>query len=202
LILKGEQTSEVLFVLIIIKTPLLCTMPITTRLAVINDIPQLNKMIALSVRGLSKGYYTVAQIESAIKYVFGVDTQLVIDATYYVAELEGITVGCGGWSKRNTLYGGDQHKEIEDPLLDPEIDAARIRAFFVHPDYARQGIGRHIINVCEAAAQSNGFKSFELGATLPGVPLYESVGYKAVERADALLPDGEVLGIVKMRKTI
>ncbi len=159
-------------------------------------------MIALSVHGLSTGYYTSAQIESAIKYVFGVDTQLVIDGTYYVAEIDGITVGCGGWSKRNTLYGGDQHKEIEDPLLDPEIDAARIRAFFVHPDYARRGIGRHIINVCEAAAQSNGFKSFELGATLPGVPLYEAVGYKAVERADALLPDGEVLGIVKMRKTI
>lgn len=177
-------------------------MPITTRLAAIEDIPQLNKMIALSVHGLSTGYYTSAQIESAIKYVFGVDTQLVIDGTYYVAEIDGITVGCGGWSKRNTLYGGDQHKEIEDPLLDPEIDAARIRAFFVHPDYARRGIGRHIINVCEAAAQSNGFKSFELGATLPGVPLYEAVGYKAVERADALLPDGEVLGIVKMRKTI
>jgi GNAT superfamily N-acetyltransferase len=175
-------------------------MPITTRPATFDDIPALNEMIALSVRGLSKDYYTPAQIESAIKYVFGVDTQLVSDGTYYIAEMDGTTVGCGGWSKRNTLYGGDQHKETEDPLLDPEHDAARIRAFFVHPDYARQGIGRHIINVCEAAAQNSGFTSFELGATLPGVPLYAAMGYKAIERIDAALPDGELLGIVKMRK--
>jgi len=177
-------------------------MPITTRTATFADIPALNEMIALSVRGLSTDYYTPNQIESAIKYIFGVDTQLVTDGTYYVAEIDNITVGCGGWSKRNTLYGGDQHKEIEDPLLDPKHDAARIRAFFVHPAYARQGVGRHIINVCEAAAKSNGFNSFELGATLPGVPLYAAMGYEAIERIDAHLPDGELLGIVKMRKII
>jgi GNAT superfamily N-acetyltransferase len=159
-------------------------------------------MIATSVRGLSGAYYTPAQIESAIKYVFGVDTQLVTDRTYYVAELDGKIVGCGGWSKRNTLYGGDQHKEIEDPLLDPAKDAARIRAFFVHPDHARQGIGTHIINVCEAAAKKNGFSATELGATLPGVPLYLAMGYEYVERIDAPLPDGELLGIVKMRKIL
>jgi GNAT superfamily N-acetyltransferase len=175
-------------------------MPISTRLATFHDIPELNELIAISVRGLSANYYTSAQIESAIKYIFGVDTQLVIDGTYYIAEKDGVIAGCGGWSKRNTLYGGDQHKEIEDPLLDPAQDAARIRAFFVHPDYARQGIGRQIINVCETAAKAEGFKSFELGATLPGVPLYEAMGYEPVERVDALLPDGEVLGIVKMRK--
>jgi GNAT superfamily N-acetyltransferase len=177
-------------------------MQITTRLAQPEDIPQLNQMIALSVRGLSIGYYTPNQIESAIKYIFGVDTQLIIDGTYYVAEVDGVTVGCGGWSKRNTLYGGDQHKEIEDPLLDPEKDAARIRAFFVHPDHARKGIGKHIINVCEAAAQTNGFNSFELGATLPGVPLYKARGYFEVERVEANLPDGEVLGLVKMKKVL
>ena len=175
-------------------------MPFTTRLATFADIPALNEMIALSVRGLSTAYYTPNQIESAIKYVFGVDTQLVTDGTYYIAELNGKIVGCGGWSKRNTLYGGDQHKEIEDPLLDPKTDAARIRAFFVHPDHARQGIGTLIINVCEAAAKENGFTSFELGATLPGVPLYTVMGYVVIERIDAPLPDGEVLGIVKMRK--
>jgi len=175
-------------------------MQITTRPAGLQDIPELNKMITLSVRGLSIGYYTPAQIESAIKYVFGVDTQLVIDGTYYIAEIDGIIVGCGGWSKRNTLYGGDQHKEIEDPLLDPEKDAARIRAFFVHPDHARKGIGRHIINVCEAAALAYGFTRFELGATLPGVPLYKVMGYFEVENADAHLPDGQVLEIIKMRK--
>ena len=175
-------------------------MPLTTRLATRQDIPQLNELIALSVRGLSTEYYTPNQIESAIKYIFGIDTQLIIDGTYYIAEKEGALVGCGGWSKRNTLYGGDQHKGTEDPLLNPATDAARIRAFFVHPDYARQGIGRLIMNVCEEAAKSNGFTTFELGATLPGVPLYEVMGYHAIERVDAPLADGEVLGVVKMRK--
>ncbi|MEO6981006.1 MAG: GNAT family N-acetyltransferase [Mucilaginibacter sp.] len=175
-------------------------MPLSTRLATQRDIPQLNELIALSVRGLSTGYYTPNQIESAIKYIFGIDTQLIIDSTYYIAEKDGVLVGCGGWSKRNALYGGDQHKEIEDPLLNPATDAARIRAFFVHPDYARQGIGRLIMNVCENAAKSNGFTTFELGATLPGVPLYEVMGYQAIERIDAPLANGEVLGIVKMKK--
>ncbi len=175
-------------------------MQISTRLAVFDDIPLLNEMIALSVRGLSTGYYTPRQIESAITYIFGVDTQLVADGTYYVAIAEDTIVGCGGWSKRNTLYGGDQHKEVEDPLLDPALDAARIRAFFVHPDYARRGIGKQIIKVCESAARENGFTGFELGATLPGVPLYTAMGYQAIERIDAPLPDGELLGIVKMRK--
>ena len=174
----------------------------TTRLATQQDIPMLNELIALSVRGLSTEYYTPNQIESAIKYIFGIDTQLIIDGTYYVAEKDDVLVGCGGWSKRNTLYGGDQHKEFEDPLLDPAKDAARIRAFFVHPGYARQGIGRLIMNVCEDAAKSNGFTTFELGATLPGVPLYEVMGYQAMERIDAPLADGEVLGIVKMRKGV
>jgi GNAT superfamily N-acetyltransferase len=176
-------------------------MPITTRLATFEDIPQLNELIGLSVRGLSIDYYTPSQIESAIKYVFGVDTQLVIDGTYYIAMIDNTIVGCGGWSKRNTLYGGDQHKAVEDSLLDPRQDAARIRAFFVHPAYARQGVGRHIINVCESAAKNNGFSSFELGATLPGVPLYLAMGYEVIERIDAPLPDREVLGIMKMRKT-
>lgn len=179
---------------------MIADMQITTRLARFEDITQLNQLIALSVRGLSTAHYTSAQIESALKYVFGVDTQLIADGTYYVAEINSATVGCGGWSKRNTLYGGDQHKENEDPLLDPVKDAARIRAFFVHPDHSRKGIGRHIINVCEEAAILNGFTRFELGATLPGVPLYMAMGYEAVTRADATLPDGEVLGIIKMKK--
>jgi len=98
------------------------------------------------------------------------------------------------------LYGGDQHKSIADPLLDPARDAGKIRAFFVHPDYARQGIGRQIIRTCEAAARDQGFTALELGATLPGVPLYQAMGYHSIERIDERLPDGEVLGIVKMRK--
>ncbi len=175
-------------------------MPATHRPATFDDIPFLNELIAASVRGLSIGYYSPTQIESAIKYVFGVDTQLVIDQTYYIAELDGQLAGCGGWSKRNTLYGGDQHKEVEDPLLDPAKDAARIRAFFVHPDYARRGVGRYLIDVCENAAKADGFTRIEMGATLPGVPLYSAVGYEAMERIDTTLPDGEVLGIIRMAK--
>jgi GNAT superfamily N-acetyltransferase len=171
------------------------------RLATFKDIPELQQLIVLSARGLSSGYYTAGQIESAIRYVFGVDTQLIVDGTYYIVEKENTMAGCGGWSKRNTLYGGDQHKDVEDPLLDPVRDAARIRAFFVHPAYARQGIGSQIIRVCESAAQNNGFTSFELGATLPGVPLYTAMGYQPLERIDEVLPDGEILGIVKMRKS-
>lgn len=177
-------------------------MELYVRIAKFEDIPPLNEMIAASVRGLSINYYTPAQIESAIKYVFGVDTQLVTDQTYYVVEIDGRLAGCGGWSKRNTLYGGDQHKEIEDPLLDPATDAARIRAFFVHPDFARRGVGRYLIGVCETAAKADGFMRMEMGATLPGVPLYEAMGYRAIERIDSILPDGEVLGIVRMGKNL
>jgi GNAT superfamily N-acetyltransferase len=177
-------------------------MPITHRPATFEDIPLLNELIAASARVLSAGYYTPAQTESAIKYVFGVDTQLVIDQTYFVAELDGQLAGCGGWSKRNTLYGGDQYKEIEDPLLDPEKDAARIRAFFVHPDYARRGIGRHLIEICQMAAKINGFKRMELGATLPGVPLYAAMGYEVIETIDSSLPDGEVWAVVRMGKNL
>ncbi|CAN5378646.1 GNAT family N-acetyltransferase [soil metagenome] len=173
-------------------------MPLKTRLATFEDIPRLNELIAESVRGLSAGYYTHNQIESAIKYIFGVDSQLIKDGTYYIAEEDGLIVACGGWSKRNTLYGGDQHKEIEDTLLVPGRDAARIRAFFVHSKYARRGIGKMMIGLCEAAALRNGFTRMELGATLPGVPLYEAMGYMPIEQIEQSMPDGEVLGIVRM----
>jgi len=177
-------------------------MQITTRIATLTEIPRLNELITVSARILSAGYYTPAQTESAIKYVFGVDSQLVIDGTYYVAEIAGETVACGGWSMRNTLYGGDQHKEKEDPLLDPAIDAARIRAFFVHPDHARKGIGRHLIDICEAAAKAHGFTRMEMGATLPGVPLYAAMGYKETERIDTVLPNGVAWEIVRMGKRL
>jgi len=172
------------------------------KLAAFEHIAELQQLIALSVRGLSTAYYTPAQIESAIRYVFGIDSQLITDGTYYIFQKEHAIVGCGGWSRRNTLYGGDQHKETEDPLLDPDKDAARIRAFFVHPDHARQGISRQIIAACEKAAKNYGFNSLELGATLPGVPLYTAMGYQPLKRIDEVLPDGEVLGIVKMQKSI
>ncbi len=173
-------------------------MSLRIRPAVFDDIPALNNLIADSVRGLSKGFYTDAQIESSIKYIFGVDTQLLEDGTYYVIESNGRIAACGGWSKRKTLYGGDQHKSTADPLLDPANDAARIRAFFVHPDFARQGIGSMLINFCETEAKKNGFSRIELGATLPGEPLYLALGYKSISRELVQLPDGENIAVIKM----
>ncbi|RZJ69842.1 MAG: GNAT family N-acetyltransferase [Flavobacterium sp.] len=172
------------------------------RPATFQDIPKLKKLLELSVRGLSKEHYTPNQIESALKYIFGLDSQLITDGTYYVVEIDGVIAGCGGWSMRNTLYGGDQHKKMEDPLLDPETDAARIRAFFVHPDYARRGIGTQIMERCEREAQKNGFSSMELGATLPGIPLYKAMGFSETDSLAEPLPDGEKLELVKMRKAI
>jgi GNAT superfamily N-acetyltransferase len=177
-------------------------MTITIRLAREAEIPALEQLITRSVRGLSVGYYTPAQIESALRYVFGVDTQLIADGTYFVAEVEGALAGCGGWSKRQTLYGGDQHKAGADPLLDPATEAARIRAFFVDPAFARRGVGRQIIAACEAAAQAAGFGQLELAATLPGVPLYTAVGYHAIEPVEVPLPDGVTVPIVRMGKDL
>jgi len=177
-------------------------MSMTIRCATTDDIPVLQQLIALSARGLSVGYYTAAQTESAIKYVFGVDTQLVADQTYFVVEDEEGIVACGGWSKRNTLFGGDQYKTKVDPLLDPAIDAARIRAFFVHPGKARRGVGQLLINACEQAAIADGFTRMQMGATLPGVPFYAKMGYVEIEKIDLPFPDGEVLEIIRMTKDL
>jgi GNAT superfamily N-acetyltransferase len=177
-------------------------MPAIIRSATFQDIPQLQQLIALSARGLSTGYYTEAETESAIKYVFGVDTQLITDGTYFVIEDDDNMIACGGWSKRNTLFGGDQFKTQADPLLDPQKDAARIRAFFVHPGYARRGIGQMLINACELAAIESGFSKMEMGATLPGVPFYAKMGYAELERIKLPLPDGEIMGVVKMGKEL
>ncbi|MEW6129750.1 MAG: GNAT family N-acetyltransferase [Acidobacteriota bacterium] len=177
-------------------------MAVEIRLATRDDIPVLEELIPLSVRGLSGGYYTPAQIESAIIHIFGVDSQLIDDGTYFVAESNHQIVGCGGWSKRKTLFGGDQMKGDEDGLLDPQSEPARIRAFFVHPDWTRKGIGKRIISACENAARESGFNRLELAATLPGEPLYAAVGYHPIEKIDVPMPDGEFLAIIRMGKTI
>ena len=175
-------------------------MEITIRVAVMDDVPALQTLIPHSARELSKGYYTPQQIESAITYIFGVDTQLISDRTYYVAEAAGQMVGCGGWSKRKTMFGGDQMKAEQDPLLDPKADAGRIRAFFTHPAWARQGIGRRIIQACEEAATAEGFTRLELVATLPGEPLYAVMGYEVTERMDIPMGDGITLPAAHMKK--
>jgi GNAT superfamily N-acetyltransferase len=171
------------------------------RLARAADVPVLDALIAASVRALSRGYYSPRQIESALRFVFGVDTQLLADGTYYLIEASGEPVACGGWSRRATLYGGDQHKtDTDDPLLDPATAPARIRAFFVHPAWARRGLGRRLLHACSEAAARDGFSALELMATLPGEPLYAALGFAAVEPIEVVLPDGVPLPLVRMRR--
>jgi GNAT superfamily N-acetyltransferase len=181
---------------------------IRIRLANASDIPVLRELIEASVRGLQAGDYTPAQLEVALKTVYGVDTQLIADGTYFAAEATDESTGaprivaCGGWSKRKTLYGGDQWKGREDSLLDPAKDAAKIRAFFVHPDWARRGIGGIILDACETAAIAAGFRRLEMGATLTGVPFYKIKGYSEIETSAVPMSDGLTLPIVRMGKTV
>lgn len=178
-------------------------LPITLRLATAQDIPALQNLIDQSVRELSITYYSAEQIESALANVFGVDTQLLADQTYYVAEAGAQIVGGGGWSKRNTLFGGDQAKSNEtDSLLNPGEQPARLRAFYVHPEWSRRGIGKLITKACETAARRAGFMSVELIATLPGQPLYEANGYEIVCPFEIPLPDGLSLPAFRMAKIL
>ena len=172
------------------------------RKATLDDRSAIEELIAESARGLSREDYSDEQIEAAIATVFGVDTTLIIDGTYFVAESEGRLIGCGGWSKRKTLFGGDQYVARDAAELDSRTDAAKVRAFFIHPDSARKGIGRAILATCEAAAEAHGFCSVELMATLPGVRLYAACGYEGNERVELELRDGVKLGLVPMRKSI
>jgi GNAT superfamily N-acetyltransferase len=174
----------------------------TIRVARLDDVPALNVLITESARALSVGYYTPKQIDSAIRFVFGVDTSLIADGTYFVAEHEGVTAGCGGWSRRRALYGGDQRRVGETTFLDPATDAARVRAFFVAPAWARRGIGTLLLDACESAAREAGFHALELMATLPGVPLYAARGFREIEPVDDALPDGTVLPFVRMRREL
>ncbi len=170
------------------------------RLATEDDLPALRELIPLSARALSRGFYSPEQIESAIRFVFGPDSRLIADGTYFVAVEDGRLIACGGWSRRRTLYGGDQMKAADDPLLDPDTEPARIRAFFVHPGFARRGLGASILRACLEAARSAGFRRLELAATLPGVPLYEAFGFQTLERLESPLPDGVRLPIVRMER--
>jgi GNAT superfamily N-acetyltransferase len=189
------------------------TMPTATwqiRPAQQADIPALHALIEASIRGLQADDYTPAQIEGALGTVLGLDTQLIRDQTYFIVEtsddenwpeeLRGRKAGCGGWSKRKTLFGSDGASVREPELLDPATDAAKVRAIFVHPDFARRGLGSLILAHVEAAAQAAGFHHFEMGSTLTGVPLYRLKGYIEAERIAVPLPNGESLPIVKMIK--
>jgi N-acetylglutamate synthase-like GNAT family acetyltransferase len=195
-------------------------MQIRIRKAVVSDVPALRALIETSVRELQAQDYTPAQMEGALETVFGVDSQLIADGTYFVAEArlveakheeekpsEGknarskwVIAGCGGWSKRKTLYGSDHWTEREDALLDPKRDAAKIRAFFIHPAWARRGIGSKILEACEIAASAAGFVSYEMGATLTGAKLFGKKGYVAVENIEVPLKNGLSLPVVRMAK--
>ncbi|HEV7676463.1 MAG TPA: GNAT family N-acetyltransferase [Candidatus Angelobacter sp.] len=177
------------------------------RPAVAADIPVLRELIDASVRQLQSSDYTPAQIDSALRTVFGVDSQLIDDGTYLLVQAgpldsgkSPVIVACGGWSKRKTLYGGDRWRDRRDDLLDPANEAAKIRAFFIHPDWARQGIGTLLLDACETAARAAGFRRFEMGATLTGAKLFQKRGYVAGERLEVLLEGDVTLTVIHMVK--
>ena len=172
------------------------------RLAEESDVSAIEALIPISVRALQAPYYSTAQVDAALGPVFGVDRQLIRDGTYFVAEQDRLIVGCGGWSRRRSLYGGDTGRKCEDGLLDPQREAARVRAFFVHPTWARRGIGRSIMVACEHAIIDGGFRSVDLIATLAGEPLYARFGYAVVERYDIAMANGLILPVVKMTKSM
>jgi GNAT superfamily N-acetyltransferase len=165
-----------------------------------DDVDALRRLMAAAIVELQKGFLDERQIASS-RTIMGLDTQLIEDGTYFVVESQGGIAGCGGWSRRATLYGGDQSPGRSAALLDPARDAARVRAMYTHPRHARQGVGRLILGLCEAAARAEGFRSVELMGTLAGEPLYRACGYEAVERV-ADDRGGAAVPLVKMRKSL
>jgi GNAT superfamily N-acetyltransferase len=177
-------------------------MSISLRLATHADIFQLSELIARSARGLSVEEYRPAQVEGALRGAFGIDTQLIDDKTYFVAEESGNLAGCGGWSFRSTLFGGDDRAGRDATLLDPSRQAAKIRAFFVEPSKARRGVGSALLDRCESEARARGFAQTELMATLPGLKLYAARGYVGSEVVRYDLGAGESIEFVPMRKDL
>ncbi len=175
---------------------------VNLRLATVNDIPALRVLIDISARTLSTGLYSPEQIDALIAHVFGVDSQLITDGTYFVIDGAEGPAAAGGWSARHTLYGGDQMKSGQDRRLVPGVEAARIRAFFVHPRWARQGLARRLYAACARAAWDAGFREFELMATRPGEPLYAALGFAVAERIVADLPGGVTAPFARMHRAI
>lgn len=176
------------------------------RLAHPEDAPVLGELIELSVNTLQAAQYSEALRQAALGPVFGVDRQLIDDGTYFVIEAaDGEMVACGGWSRRMALFGGSTDRSAaagDESLLDPARDAARVRAFFVHPQWARRGLGRRLLAACESAALAQGFQRADLVATLAGEPLYAAGGYEVVERSEIPLGNGLTLPVVKMTRVL
>ncbi|MCC6317065.1 MAG: GNAT family N-acetyltransferase [Gemmatimonadaceae bacterium] len=177
-------------------------MDVHFRLARPDDVDALNALIHVSAEALSQGFYTPEEIDAANRYVFGVDTTLVDDRTYFIGECDGRPVACGGWSRRGALYGGDQRRMDAAPVLDPAHDPARIRAFFVHPDFARRGLGRRLLELCSDAARAEGYQALELMATLPGVPLYAAAGFAEIAAVRDRMPNGVEVRFVRMQRAL
>jgi N-acetylglutamate synthase-like GNAT family acetyltransferase len=177
-------------------------MKLPLRNATLADVPAIERLIGLSARQLGLQDYSAAQIEAALLGAWGVDSELIRDETYFVGGADEELVMCGGWSRRATTFGGDAYEQRESRLLDPRSEAARIRAFFVHPRWARRGLASQLLAHCEAAARSAGFTSAELVATLPGERFYARRGYVAVERRNYALPGGQQIEFVPMRRTL
>ncbi|MEA3246325.1 MAG: GNAT family N-acetyltransferase [Gemmatimonadota bacterium] len=175
-------------------------MPLTHRIATRADIPALSAVMDAAIAELQKPFLDARQI-AASRTFMGLDTQLIDDGTYFIVEADGAPAGCGGWSRRATLYGGDSTPGRDAALLDPATDPARVRAMYTHPAHVRKGVGRLILSLCEAAARAEGFTAVELMATMAGVPLYRACGYEAVE--DVIDARGGVpVPMLRMRKPL
>jgi GNAT superfamily N-acetyltransferase len=173
---------------------------LTSRLAGLEDIPALEAVMAASISELQRGFLTDAQI-AASRAIMGLDRQLIADGAYFVVEADGRIAGCGGWSRRATLYGGDHTPGRDATLLDPATDAARVRAMYTHPDFARRGVGGLILQLCETAARAEGFTRLELMATLSGRPLYLRAGFRDIEAIEDAR-GGAPVPLVRMGKVI
>eukprot|EP00658_Telonema_sp_P-2_P010592 TRINITY_DN13996_c0_g1_i2.p1 TRINITY_DN13996_c0_g1~~TRINITY_DN13996_c0_g1_i2.p1 ORF type:complete len:220 (+),score=34.01 TRINITY_DN13996_c0_g1_i2:151-810(+) len=171
----------------------------TSRVATLDDIPELTSLMRRSIKRLLQPYLPPAAVEASFE-VMGVDSQLVVDGTYMVVEEAGQVVGCGGWSWRTTPFGGDHSLGRDDAALDPQAEPARIRAMYTDPEHTRRGIGRLVIALCEEAAMDAGFRSFELTATPAGVPLYEACGYQVTRQWTHISTDGVELPMARMNK--
>lgn len=174
----------------------------TIRIATEADLPALHALMARAIAELQHDFLSPEQV-AASQHVMGLDSQLVRDGTYLIAECEGVIAGCGGWSYRATLYGGDASVVVrEAQVLDPATDAARIRAMYTDPAWARRGIGRLVLEACEAAARAQGFRRAELMGTLAGEPLYRASGYEPIERIESIPINGVTVPLVRMGKVL
>jgi len=172
------------------------------RVARLDEADAIDGLMKRSTRDIFPAVYTAKQTASAIRHISAVDPTLLRDRTYYVVEVGGELVACGGWSKRAKLYSGSVGAEGDDRLLDPATEAAHVRAMFTRSDWTRRGLGRRILEACEQAARAAGFRTLTLVATLPGLPLYESFGFQVTGRDDITMPDGVLLACVWMDKPI